>query len=275
MYRLYPTVDWYIMIDDDTYLFKHKLESILRNSDPTVPIYAGKAAGGGCWKRNRTEKFKNIFAHGGSGVILSRVAVEKLLTIKDRCQSVMQHKDTIYDCYVGDGLLALCLQWVDIQLNNFISYEHFNPDSNFEKNQYTWKSAATELLSSHKVRTMANALELYAIDPVNPLSPYKGRWVDLFNYAIAKGKLVLDESIHMNYRLRAWSSVFRNIDNRIYDAPQCQQACREEPKCVAWQYNYNATSSVQKRCSLFKDIIITDYSAGYASGHIYSNYAQE
>jgi hypothetical protein len=43
LYQTYPDVEWYIMIDDDTYLFMANLDYFLNSYDSSLPYYFGYA----------------------------------------------------------------------------------------------------------------------------------------------------------------------------------------------------------------------------------------
>lgn len=59
---------WFVMIDDDTYVLSSNIARYLSTLDSSKPYYIGSAAQSG----------GVLFAHGGSGVIFSRGALEKL-----------------------------------------------------------------------------------------------------------------------------------------------------------------------------------------------------
>ncbi|KAL1875287.1 hypothetical protein VTK73DRAFT_10184 [Phialemonium thermophilum] len=67
-YQQMPNRKWYIMLDDDTYVFRPTLRAILAHIDPSKPAYLGNAIG----------DFKGRFAHGGSAILLSGAAMRKV-----------------------------------------------------------------------------------------------------------------------------------------------------------------------------------------------------
>ena len=85
MYRNFPNAHWYVMIDDDTYLFLDNLEISLKSRNWNEPHYLGVPTYfSGC---DGVSKFGDgpFFAHGGSGIIMSRAALKKLVAIVDEC----------------------------------------------------------------------------------------------------------------------------------------------------------------------------------------------
>jgi len=66
-WELRPKFDWYLHIDADTYVFLPSLASWLPSLKPSEEIYAGSLTCTGIG-----------FAHGGSGILISRAATETL-----------------------------------------------------------------------------------------------------------------------------------------------------------------------------------------------------
>lgn len=65
-YNLRPGRDWYVVIDADTYLFWTSLVSVLGRLDPSGKLFLGSIA-----------HYKDFpFAHGGSGYVMSRGALD-------------------------------------------------------------------------------------------------------------------------------------------------------------------------------------------------------
>ena len=101
LYEKYPDKEWYIMLDDDTYLLPMNLKNALRGKNPDKEWYLGapnvfvgcdgvKEFGGG-----------PEFAHGGTGIFISRGAMKKMYGIVDTCIEKYQ------DCWAGDVRVSL------------------------------------------------------------------------------------------------------------------------------------------------------------------------
>ncbi|KAJ3272991.1 hypothetical protein HDV01_004897 [Terramyces sp. JEL0728] len=125
LYQHYPNADWYIMIDDDTYVFMENLHFRLAHFKPEKPYYFGSAnVFTGC---DSVKKLGSgpFFAHGGSGIVLSKAAIKKLIPIIDSCLP------KYHGCWAGDIRLALCLRDADILLGDPLQFHRDPPHDKF------------------------------------------------------------------------------------------------------------------------------------------------
>ncbi|KAL1964133.1 hypothetical protein VTN77DRAFT_7221 [Rasamsonia byssochlamydoides] len=99
-----PHHDWYAFVEDDTYLMWTNLMLWLERLDPSEPLYLG----------SQTYFNNEAFAHGGSGIILSRETMSRVLDedpdITARYDRIVQNE--IY----GDYTLMKALQEKGISL---------------------------------------------------------------------------------------------------------------------------------------------------------------
>jgi len=127
LYRTFPNADWYIMIDDDTFIFLDNLARFLLeqssgiSSPQDVPLYFGNpfsvviplseddASTG-------TENTSISFAHGGSGIVLSSKAMKTIVPHIPWCMRTWQSSPH------GDARVALCLYSFDILLTPKLLY---------------------------------------------------------------------------------------------------------------------------------------------------------
>ncbi|KAJ3074674.1 hypothetical protein HDU98_010564 [Podochytrium sp. JEL0797] len=101
LYETFPQSDWYMMIDDDTYVFLDNLMDHLNSLDPNEPIYTGRATSFVGCDGVIEHGDGPAFGHGGSGYILSRAAMRKLM-------SKFTHLNKKYSsCWAGDIRVAL------------------------------------------------------------------------------------------------------------------------------------------------------------------------
>jgi hypothetical protein len=112
LYDAHPNADWFIMLDDDTFMLFENLVDYLDENfpDPDAQIYLGNPNRFiGCDGVTKMGKGPG-FAHGGSGIVLSRGAMRVLVANIDAC--ISRYKT----CWAGDVRTALCLRDNDIRL---------------------------------------------------------------------------------------------------------------------------------------------------------------
>lgn len=105
-WALQPDMDWYIFIDADTYLIWSNLVLWLSTMDPTQKSYFGSevVVGG------------TSFAHGGSGIVLSKAALYELASAHN--DTAMRWDPKIRKNCCGDYMLGLALKEYGIQLHD-------------------------------------------------------------------------------------------------------------------------------------------------------------
>uniref|UniRef100_A0A7S1T5I8 N-acetylgalactosaminide beta-1,3-galactosyltransferase n=1 Tax=Compsopogon caeruleus TaxID=31354 RepID=A0A7S1T5I8_9RHOD len=110
LYYRFPSAKFYIMVDDDTYVFLENLAHILSRRWRyafSKPEWGGNAYRIAClpWSRKGTTSgvANPIFAHGGSGIVLNHRAMQSLSPLVPSCLQ----KYVI--CWAGDMMLSACL----------------------------------------------------------------------------------------------------------------------------------------------------------------------
>lgn len=111
LYDTYPDADWFIMIDDDTFVFFDNLKKYLSNFNSDQEYYIGSPNEfKGCDGVSEFGKGP-LFAQGGAGIVLSRAAVKKMMLIVDDC--ILKYQD----CWAGDIRTGLCLRDAGISID--------------------------------------------------------------------------------------------------------------------------------------------------------------
>ncbi|KAJ3072669.1 hypothetical protein HK102_006185, partial [Quaeritorhiza haematococci] len=125
LWRRFPDAEWYMMFDDDTYLFLPNLDRFLSQFDANQPYYFGKAnVFIGC---DGIKKFGDgpFFAHGGSGIVMSRGAMLRFLTKVDKCINKYQ------TCWAGDIRVGLCLRDAGVLIQTHHAFNGDPPNAKF------------------------------------------------------------------------------------------------------------------------------------------------
>ncbi|KAJ3208579.1 hypothetical protein HDU67_006671 [Dinochytrium kinnereticum] len=198
LYRKYPNAEWYIMIDDDSYMFFDNLDHYLKGKNPDDPHYIGQSnVFVGC---DGVQKFGDgpNFAHGGSGIVMSRGAVKKMMGGIEGC--IKKYKD----CWAGDVRLALCFRDNGILLTGGQGFDKEPPNDDIQR--------------LHEVETMAIAAH-----------PKSGvTYSDVLQNFLANREAIQKDTDRYG----------SDYDNRpSEDARACMLMCKSEHKCKSWTYD--------------------------------------
>ena len=128
LFESFPDSNWFLMIDDDTYILMDNLLEMLQKYNHLDDHYFGLAnLYAGC---GGLTKFSNdhLFAHGGSGIVISRGAMLKMYPTIDEC--IIESEN----CWAGDIRIALCLRKLGIKIQGL---RNFNIDPPNDQYQFT------------------------------------------------------------------------------------------------------------------------------------------
>ncbi|KAI8622400.1 hypothetical protein BC830DRAFT_1089778 [Chytriomyces sp. MP71] len=125
LFKSFPHADWFLMIDDDTHVFLHNLQHSLSKIDANKPHYFGQM--------NRFKGCDGVgeyglgpnFAQGGTGIVLSRGAMERVMEIIDDC--TVRYRE----CWAGDIRVGLCLRDAGIPITPFPGFHGLPPTKDF------------------------------------------------------------------------------------------------------------------------------------------------
>ncbi|PWY92979.1 hypothetical protein BO94DRAFT_532804 [Aspergillus sclerotioniger CBS 115572] len=101
---LKPDAKWYVFMEADTYILWDNLLVWLKRFDPREAVYLG----------NQMQIVDAIFAHGGSGFILSKPAVVR--AVEHRKRSSDGWERAVGEHWAGDCMLGILLEDVGIEL---------------------------------------------------------------------------------------------------------------------------------------------------------------
>ncbi|KAI8853722.1 hypothetical protein BC829DRAFT_382001 [Chytridium lagenaria] len=227
LYKTYPDADWYIMIDDDSYVFFDNLERYLRDMDPAVPFYTGSA-----------NVFLGWFAHGGSGIVVSRGAMKLMMEGIEKC--IKKYKD----CWAGDVRVALCLRDQNLLIT---------PGYQFPANGCERPNVFHHLLPYQIQR-------LYEIE-LTSLSTHPDQGTTM-------------SDIHNTFNPSTHNTPSLNTDrtgNDFDDGPAssvaiCEGRCFAHVRCVSWAYN-------GERCWMKDGLGVKIEKEGIVSGVIADRYS--
>ncbi|KAJ3372263.1 hypothetical protein GGF31_002121 [Allomyces arbusculus] len=301
MYDRYPNAKWYLILDDDTYMFMENLHVILDQLDGDQVYYFGKyypsggCPGGTVWPDGP------VFAHGGGGIVMSRAALTQMLGVADSC--IVKYRD----CFAGDIRLAQCMRDAGIQFHATVAPDLFHNVAPHVANfgGYEQGTACRRVVSFHHLTPHA-MMRLYAADrdahraAIDRVKAGQGpadvpkHWVPRTAEGKARQGALQAHAPHIDslpstfYAPVTQADVFRRIveaDMGEFDyqvrrhAPagkkitpcrmpsEGRAACEADPTCASWDY-----SPLDQACYLSEGVRKAEPALGFSSGVIKGRY---
>ncbi|KAI9335704.1 hypothetical protein BDR26DRAFT_822383 [Obelidium mucronatum] len=123
--KRFPDAEWYVMFDDDSFVYLDNLQEFLSTLDPDKPHYLGQA--------NRFKGCDGVtvigqgpkFAQGGAGIVISRGAMNAMSPILDKC--ILKYRT----CWAGDIRVGLCMRDAGILAKDTQGFYGIPPNANF------------------------------------------------------------------------------------------------------------------------------------------------
>lgn len=195
------SVEWFVFMDGDTYFFLDNLMDWLSTLDSSDPLYLGSTASFGSMQ----------FAHGGSGVAISRAALEK---------SIGQHPEWVEELEAdarriccGDVLVSTLLEKINVSVSRGYDYPHVGwkfqgqPQWNLGANSETWcqKVVSFHHLSPYDVETLWEYERLLGPERRQHITygdiyrdfvaPHIDQWMDEWNNMASQWRFTEEEDI--------------------------------------------------------------------------------
>lgn len=223
-----PGFDWYYMMDADSYITASTLEQVTKDKNVSEPIYLGKAVGAGT----------DIFAHGGSGILFSRGAMELMFgsTEETAMEAVaLSGSHAVHEC-CGDEVASFVYR-------NRTRHEPGNTLQYNEVGQFQGDPP------SHQ-HVMFNEW-CKPVGTFHFLSPWDV--VDIYKWEISKGDKILHYADFYHDFIMPGAVAEKNdwfidysnsgIDKVVYDhqydeahdKQKCIQACHNDENCTMWE----------------------------------------
>lgn len=217
--------DWYVMIDDDSFLFGHALVDFLKTLDPNRPYYLGSGVSG----------LDHLFADGGSGVVLSRAAMEQGFDNPDSWDWVDEYTRMAEKESRGDYIIAKYLkEKCGISLDVATSDDHFQGEPLWSMS-FDVKNWCKKVFSFHgqQPRDIELLWEYQRLKKTGLL------YSDLY-YDFIKPYFPADAQ--RNWDNFAKTQEFMPGSRYDKNAPyasmeKCEQRCRDDASCVMWRHD--------------------------------------
>lgn len=222
---LRPESNWFVFIELDTYVNWDNLYRFLKRFNPTQSHYFGSPV----WPRK-----KPVFAHGGSGYVLSRAALSKVVAhgaMFAEAQFVpgthLFEKDVRKQC-CGDEVLAQVLNEVGVKLEGYWPMFNGEKVSSLIFDNQHWCEAVITL--HHLAREDFEFMRKIESERLLPMTPLTFR--ELFEYI--QPSLIAE--------VQDWSNMAEDIainkpGRASLSSTSCYKACLEDSKCVQYEHH--------------------------------------
>lgn len=244
-----PDKDWYVFIDDDTGMFWGSLVRYLDALDHTVPLYIG----------SQTLFRGELFAHGGSGYIVSRAAMLKAIERNTEAEIIREFELVAEKSCCGDHVVARLLQatgtnltWAGTKFNGrpwwerkfnrgvwceeVMTYHHLGPEQvqemfefdllmeqRFREGYYSKYPQRKKKHMGKKDYVLHLDVYQYFIEPtLKRVAPRIAQWDNMCDDESVTGEVTLKEQ-----GLR---------QDATANADACEQACKDRENCMQWRF---------------------------------------
>lgn len=238
-YRRSPDSEWFIFMDADTYFMMDNLMDYLNTLDPNDPLYLGSSAMLG----------DTVFAHGGSGVVLSRKAME--LTVGEHPEWATESEEHALSVCCGDYMVAYMMLKAGIKISSGYDYPYVgwkfqgNTQSSLRLHPEVWcqKVVSFHHLEPSDIETLWEYERL-----LGPERRRDIRYGDIYRDFVAP---YIQEEIFewdSNPQGRTYTKEHDKEDKkenpdlelkspRPWESVKaCKQACKDKKNCLIWRY---------------------------------------
>ena len=229
-WHLKPERNWYIFFETDTYVFWKNLVEFLSHFDPEKTWYMGSPV----WPADGSV----VFAHGGSGFVLSKAAMRRLNSeTPDGLVGGYEYGVKVVQWCCGDQVLAAVLQRKGIRLRGY--WPMFNGEKpstlSFDDEFWCHPILTFHHLSSSELaelwaeeQSWIPECDQYAEVPETVLT-FEG----LFQSYIFTSLLQAEERVHWDYRAEDDSS---ELTMAAASMPECRSLCEKEKTCLQYRF---------------------------------------
>ncbi|KAK0625200.1 hypothetical protein B0T17DRAFT_492491 [Bombardia bombarda] len=233
---LRPDRDWYVFYETDTYIFWDNMFRFLSMLDPQAPLYMGSPSPGQEYEDPYSKKtMLTWFANGGPGFVLSRGAMEKLMSRKSSPAGQftapplsLAWLDTLRRDCCGDSVLGWALWHAGIPLSGFFPMFNTYPAHAIPYTERAWCQPA---LTVHKPNP-SDMLELWRWEHTHRQLGRPLLYSDLYEFRSGNTREVRQNWDNGNYdRLALGHDVFTD------SLQSCTEACEADAKCLQYMWH--------------------------------------
>ncbi|XMA11832.1 hypothetical protein WAI453_004623 [Rhynchosporium graminicola] len=221
-----PDADWYMHIDADTYVLWPSLVAWIKKLDPSKKYYLGSMA---CLDTLP-------FAHGGSGILVSRAATRSLVV--DGNGTAARWDSQIAGNCCGDGILAAAFKEQDIHVKNANPSLMGESPSTIKFELYNWHEP---LVTLHHVSAI-DAVRLRSFEDKRQNKSAPVLYSELFTGLI--WDMIPDSA-------EDWDNLSdgATVPN-IYFADECARSCKMDVHCLQSRFDGEICQLTKDKVSL-------------------------
>jgi hypothetical protein len=224
--QLRPESQWFCLVELDTYVNWDNMHRFLAKFDPAAPHYFGSPV----WPHK-----KPPFAHGGTGIVLSQGALDRLVShgrtrtgdTSDIAGTHLFGRDMQSEC-CGDEVLASVLKECGVHLRGYWPMFNGEKPSTIRFGPEHWCEAIITLhhLSTNDFDDLKHWELHQRQDPAKPLT-----FEDLFTQHIQP---------HLRDRREDWSNMSEDVAYQGVPAgisfEACRQTCERQSACLQFEH---------------------------------------
>ncbi|GIC88912.1 glycosyltransferase family 31 protein [Aspergillus udagawae] len=237
--RVRDDAKWYVFMEADTYYIWSNLLQWLAKLDPNKPYYLG----------NPTQIGPIIFAHGGSGFILSREAMHRASELRaqdidgwDRYTEEQWAGDCVLGKLLHDAGAPLVWSWPLLQSNTPAEFDHFSEA--YSKKPWCYPPVAYHHVTAEDIQELAKFDQWFLRN--NSVILHS----DVFRHLIRPQLQPLQPG---------WDNL--SEEEQVNGEASCRELCESKHECL--QYSY-----VSGKCRTSNTVKLGVQKTGVSSGWI-------
>lgn len=243
-YNQNPNLDWYVFMDADSYIMVDNLMDYLEKLDPNTPLYLGCAIYLG----------DTMFNHGGSGVVLSRAAMQKLF---DQFPDIVNEteEEALATC-CGDYMVAYALLKANIlPSKGYRDYaktgRKFQGES-YQKMEFTQDTWCEKVISFHHLKSLDVEMLWEYERLIGPEKRRDIQYHDIYRDFVAPyiHKIMFEWDNHAKDIVYSEEKDKEKAEEKGMPPPTqaegktrpwkdtttCREACEHNKRCLSWRY---------------------------------------
>ncbi|KAL2871646.1 uncharacterized protein BJX67DRAFT_389174 [Aspergillus lucknowensis] len=235
---------WYVFMEADTYIVWANMLAWLDRLDASRPHYLG----------NQMQIRDVLFAHGGSGFVLSRPAMEratKLIEARREHYAAVTAEEWAGDCVLGilfrDAGVALDWAWPMLQIAPVKELDHFS--GNYGRMPWCYPVVSFHHLKPREIS------ELDGLDRAWREQGRRGRpllFRDVF-FELARPKMTEEPAMDWDNESPEDMAVVKSVE-------ECWAICQGERYCLQYVLRDNGV------CAISRDVRLGEARQGFESG---------